>query len=118
MERLSLEVRFQGAHCGRVLEGKSPVLYRFKQSPDEAEAVFSSWGEGCHLPSAKFCSDFGLSADGWFLMTVQRERNEGRHMEQKEERNKDHSESFDSMGAPHPSLVPPQGVYFGDIEVF
>lgn len=31
---------------------------------------------------------------------------------------KDHSESFDSLGAPHPFLVPLWGVYFGDIEIF
>lgn len=60
MYKMLLEVRL--AHCGRLLEDKNPDLYLFKQSPDEAESVFSSWRGRWHLPSAKFCSDFGLSA--------------------------------------------------------
>lgn len=51
-------------------------------------------------------------------MSIQRKRNEGRNREQKEERSKDHSESFDSLGAPHPSLVPPWGVILGTLRYF
>lgn len=45
-------------------------------------------------------------------------RNEERCVEQKEERNKDHSEHFDSLGAPHPSLVPPGVSILGTLRYF
>lgn len=65
--RMPPGVRFQEAHHGNVLEGKSPDTFAsLKQSPAEAEAVFPSWWERCHLPSGKFCSDCGLSAGGCF----------------------------------------------------
>lgn len=45
-------------------------------------------------------------------------RMEGDVQDKSRREKKDYSESFDSLGASHPFLVPPWGLSFGDIEIF
>lgn len=74
-EGLRTEFRFQGAHRRSALGVKSPDTFSPINGAQMRQKLTSPpGGQGCHSPSRKFCSDFGLSASRWFLMNVQREK--------------------------------------------